>query len=118
MYDIALSREAGRLPEVTFVHPDGTRETHEARSGDSVMDCALDNGVKGIRAQCGGGCTCSTCHCYVESPWFERLPAPISDEEDMLEFAWERRPNSRLSCQVFVDDDLDGIVVHIPEQQA
>ncbi|MEJ2131612.1 MAG: 2Fe-2S iron-sulfur cluster-binding protein [Gammaproteobacteria bacterium] len=106
------------MPKVTFVQSDGARETHEAASGDTVMDCALDNGVAGIRAQCGGGCTCSTCHCYVESPWFDKLDTPISDELDMLAFVWERRPNSRLSCQIFLDDDLDGIVVHIPAQQA
>ncbi|MCZ6870325.1 MAG: 2Fe-2S iron-sulfur cluster-binding protein [Gammaproteobacteria bacterium] len=106
------------MPRITFVHFDGARETHGAHVGDTVMDCALDNSVRGIKAQCGGGCTCSTCHCYVESPWFEQLPPPISDEQDMLEFVWERRDNSRLSCQVFVDDDLDGIVVHIPEMQA
>jgi 2Fe-2S ferredoxin len=77
------------------------------------MDCAVDNGVPGIAAQCGGGCTCSTCHCYVPAPWFERVGAPVGDERDILEYVPEYRPDSRLSCQIVLTEALDGIVVHI-----
>jgi 2Fe-2S ferredoxin len=81
------------------------------------MDCALDNRVNGIKAQCGGGANCSTCHCYVESPWFERLPACTLLENELLEFVWERKPNSRLACQVIMTDELDGIRVRMPAKQ-
>jgi len=105
------------LPRVTFVQPDGTTESHQARVGDSVMDCAVDNGVAGIRAQCGGGCTCSTCHCYVRSPWFERIGAPVGDEKDILEYVPEVRANSRLSCQIELSETLDGLEVEVPEPE-
>ena len=88
------------MVDVTFIHPDGRRETHPIQAGYTVMDAALDNGVAGIEAQCGGGCTCSTCHCYVEPNWFTRLPPPIQDELDLLEYVYERAPNSRLSLSL------------------
>jgi 2Fe-2S ferredoxin len=106
------------VAKVTFVHPDGSRETHLAVAGETVMDCALDHGVVGIRAQCGGACTCVTCHCYVESPWAERLVQPRADELEMLEYAWARESNSRLACQVVLDETYTGIVIRIPRQQA
>ena len=79
--------------KVTFEHPDGARETHAANAGETVMDCALDHGVVGIKGQCGGACTCVTCHCYVAPEWFERLAVVHSDELEMLEYAPARRPN-------------------------
>ena len=82
------------------------------------MDAALDNGIAGIKAQCGGGCTCCTCHCWVRQPWFERLPPPHQDERDMLDYAWGRGVNSRLSCQIELTDLLDGIEVDVPQQQS
>jgi 2Fe-2S ferredoxin len=106
------------LPRVIFVQPDGSRESHLAPVGDSVMDCAVDNGVAGIAAQCGGGCTCSTCHCYVPAPWFGRVGAPVGDEKDILEYVPEYQANSRLSCQIALTEDLDGIVVEIPTPAA
>ena len=105
------------MPKVVFVQPDGSRETHEAPSGHSVMDCAVDNGVAGIAAQCGGGCTCSTCHAVVAEPWFSRLGPPVGDEADILEFVPERRPASRLTCQVVLKPELDGMVVHVVEEE-
>lgn len=104
--------------QVNFVHPDGSRETWSANPGESVMDCALDNGVAGIRAQCGGGCTCCTCHCYIDSPWFEALEAPHPDELDLLPYAFEPAGSSRLSCQVRLTPALSGIVVRIPAEQS
>ena len=78
------------------------------------MDCAVDNGVAGIYAQCGGGCTCSTCHGVVANHWFGRVGGPEGDERDILDFVPERRPTSRLTCQIVLDDALDGLVIHIP----
>lgn len=81
------------------------------------MDAALDNAVDGIIAQCGGGCTCSTCHCYVDEAWAKQIPGPSSDELELLEYVYERGPTSRLACQVFVNDTEDGIVVRLPDRQ-
>lgn len=106
------------MPRVTYVQSDGSALTCRLAEGASVMDGALDNGVPGIKAQCGGGCTCATCHCYVRSPWFEKLPEPIQDETDMLAYVWEPRANSRLSCQVRVTAELDGMIVDVPQEQA
>jgi len=100
--------------KITFVQPDGSRQVLEATDGESVMDCAVDHGVPGIRAQCGGGCTCSTCHCYLEGSWFVRSGPLEPDEKDILEFVPERRSNSRLTCQVPISERLDGMIVHIP----
>lgn len=106
------------MPTVIYVQSDGTRTRCELASGDSVMDGALDNDIPGIVAQCGGGCTCATCHCYVHEPFLSRLPPPHPDELDMLEYVWQRRPGSRLSCQVIPDAGTDGMVVTIPAGQA
>ncbi len=106
------------MPKVTFEHPDGARETHTANAGETVMDCALDHGVVGIKAQCGGACTCVTCHCYIAPEWFERLGVVHSDELEMLEYAPARRPNSRLACQVVLDAACDGIVVRIADSSS
>ena len=117
-YNAGVERpEPAERPEIVFVHPDGRREAHSVAPGETVMDCALDNGVAGIVAQCGGGCTCSTCHCYVDEPWLALLPAMIDDERALLEYVWEWRHDSRLSCQIFVTPALDGIVVRLPERQ-
>ncbi len=106
------------MPTVIYVQADGTRNCCTLKPGDSVMDGALDNGIPGIKAQCGGGCTCATCHCYVRSPWFEQLPDPIDDEKDMLAYVWQPRYNSRLSCQVKVSQALDGMIIDVPRHQA
>jgi len=78
------------------------------------MDCALDNGVPGIAGQCGGGCTCGTCHCYVADAWVDRVPAPEADELELLEYLPGRRPESRLACRIALDPTLDGLTVRIP----
>lgn len=102
------------MPTVTFVHPDGRRESHSAPVGDSVMDCALDHHVAGIRGQCGGACNCSTCHCFVEPPWRDRVQPPAADELELLSLVDTRRASSRLGCQIELTDALDGLVVHVP----
>lgn len=106
------------MPQVTYVQPDGSRATCHLSAGESVMDGALDNDVPGILGQCGGGCTCATCHCYVPTAFLERLPPAHGDEVEILAYVRGRRPNSRLACQIRVDDDLDGLVVEVPPDQA
>jgi 2Fe-2S ferredoxin len=107
------------MPRVTYVHLNGERETLDVADGTSVMQAARAGGIVGIVAECGGSLMCATCHVYVEEGFLELAP-PVSEEEDeMLEFtASGRKPNSRLSCQLVMSDALDGIVVHIPEEQA
>ena len=105
------------MPDVTYVQPDGSRTTCVLTPGESVMDGALDNGIPGILGQCGGGCTCATCHCYVQAPFFDRLPAPHPDEAEILEYVLGRRAHSRLACQIFPDECLSGMVVEVPARQ-
>lgn len=106
------------MPQITYVDADGRSESFEIAEGMSVMQGATGNGVDGILAECGGNCMCATCHVYVESAQLALLPA-ISEEEDALldGAAAERRPNSRLSCQIKVTPSLDGLVVHLPDRQ-
>ncbi len=106
------------MPKVTYVHPDGTRDELEVVSGKTVMLAAISHGIDGIVAECGGNCMCATCHVYVEPDQLARLP-PMSDDEDALldGTAAERRPNSRLSCQLKMSPELDGLVVHLPDRQ-
>jgi 2Fe-2S ferredoxin len=82
------------------------------------MENAIRNGIPGIEAECGGACACATCHVYVAEEWREKTGAPEPMEEDMLDFAIDLRPNSRLSCQIHVSDELDGLVISIPAKQA
>lgn len=107
------------MAKVTYVQPDGARETFDIATGKSLMLGAQSNGVAGILGECGGQAMCATCHVYVDAAGLDLLP-PMSDEEDaMLEdTASERKPTSRLSCQLEAGDDLDGIVVYLPEEQA
>lgn len=106
------------MPVVTFIRPDGSSQRCQIAHGESVMDAALDHGVPGIRAQCGGGCTCATCHCYVLSPAAHALPPPHPDEVDMLAYVWQPQANSRLACQLRLDGALTEIVVEVPARQA
>lgn len=105
------------MPKVIFIQTDGRSQSVEIKAGDTVMDAALDHNIAGIKAQCGGGVTCSTCHCYVEEAWIDLLPEPISDERDMLAYVWKPHKTSRLCCQLVVTNKLDGIVIFIPEKQ-
>ena len=105
------------MPKITFIQPDGTHMTIDARAGGTAMEAARDNNIRGIRAECGGECSCSTCHCYVDDAWLARLPHRKDDETSLIEFAWEPRAASRLACQLLVTDALDGLVLHVPEKQ-
>ena len=106
------------MPKVNFTLADGGRLTLSGAVGDTVLDVALDNNVPGILGQCGGGCTCCTCHCWIAPRWHAYLAAPHPDELDMLEYAWGYNQTSRLACQVVLDDRLEGLEVSIPEQQS
>ena len=105
------------MAKVTFVQPDGTRQEVEAEPGLTVMEAAKLNNVPGIEAECGGACACATCHVYVEAAWREKTGKPSSMEEDMLDFAFDVREESRLSCQMKVSSELDGLVVRVPGKQ-
>ena len=106
------------MTKLTFIAPDGARHEVEAENGSTVMESAIRNGVPGIEAECGGACACATCHVYVDEAWFETTGEPQPMEQDMLDFAYDVRPTSRLSCQIRVRDELDGLVVSVPERQA
>ena len=107
------------MTTITFIHPDNRSETVEAKDGATLMLAALTHGVDGIVAECGGNAVCATCHVYVDDAWTSKLE-PVSDDEDALldGTAAERRPNSRLSCQIKVQPALAGLVVHIPDRQS
>ena len=101
------------MPRITYVDVDGTRYDCEIASGLSLMEGAINNGVPGILAICGGSCACSTCHAYIDDAWAERVGGPNDIEDATLDLANDRRPTSRLTCQVQIDDALDGLVVHV-----
>jgi 2Fe-2S ferredoxin len=106
------------MARITYIEHDGTKHEVDVPNGLTVMEGARDNGIPGIEADCGGACACSTCHVYVDDAWIERLPPRDPMEEDMLDFAWEPDPlASRLTCQLKVSDELDGLVVRMPEKQ-
>src|SRR5204863_864095 len=106
------------MAKIHFVDHSGEKRTIEVENGATVMEAAIRNAVPGIEAECGGACACATCHVYVDEAWREKVGAPTPMEEDMLDFGFDVRPNSRLSCQIKVSDDLDGLVVSTPERQA
>lgn len=101
------------MPKITYIDTDGSRHDCVVKNGLSVMEGAITNGVAGILAICGGGCACSTCHAYIDPAWVDRVGAPSEVESSTLDLANDRRPNSRLTCQIEVTDKLDGLVVHV-----
>ncbi len=105
------------MPRITFVEHDGTEHQVETEGGISLMNVALDNLVPGIDADCGGECSCATCHVVVDGQWMATVGQPNDREEAMLDLNPEREPNSRLSCQIPVTDELDGLKVQVPEFQ-
>ena len=106
------------MAKITYIAHDGTKFEVDAENGTTVMENAIKNSVPGIEAECGGACACATCHVYVDEAWAEKAGSPEAMEEDMLDFAFEVQPTSRLSCQIKVTDELDGIVVRVPKKQA
>lgn len=105
------------MPRLTFIDSTGNSRVVEAENGATVMETAVRNGVPEIEAECGGACACATCHVYVADDWLAAVGKPAPMEEDMLDFAFDVRPNSRLSCQIKVTEALDGLVVTTPVRQ-
>ena len=106
------------MARITYIEFNGKEHVVDVANGMTVMEGARDNNIPGIEADCGGACACSTCHVYVDEVWVDRLPPKEAMEEDMLDFAWEPDPErSRLTCQLKVTDELDGLVVRMPEKQ-
>jgi 2Fe-2S ferredoxin len=106
------------MAKITYIDSGGTARTVEGETGSTVMETAIKNGVPEIEAECGGACACSTCHLYIDEAWREKVGEPSPMEADMLDFAFEVKPNSRLSCQIKVSEELDGLVVTTPSRQA
>lgn len=106
------------MAKITFIEDNGTSRTVEAENGSTVMEAAIRNSIPGIEAECGGACACATCHVYVDPAWVGALKPAQPMEEDMLDFAFDVRDNSRLSCQIKVSDALDGLIVRTPARQA
>ena len=106
------------MAKISFVDHTGETRIIDVENGATVMEAAIRNAIPGIEAECGGACACATCHVYVDEAWRDKVGGPSPMEEDMLDFGFDVRPNSRLSCQIKVSDELDGLVVSTPERQA
>jgi ferredoxin, 2Fe-2S len=106
------------MPKITFIEANGTARTVEGETGSTVMETAIRNAIPGIEAECGGACSCATCHVYVDDAWTAIVGKAAPMEEDMLDFAFDVRSSSRLSCQIKVRAELDGLVVNTPAKQA
>ena len=105
------------MPKITYIENSGQSHTVEVANGMTVMEGAVQNNIPGIDADCGGGMACATCHVYVKEDWLNKLSKKEDGEEDMIDMAFEPKKNSRLSCQLLVSDELDGLVVNIPSKQ-
>ncbi len=103
------------MPKITYITPDGERHAVDVPMGYTVMEGAINNDIAGIVAECGGACACATCHSYIDNSWLDKMP-PIDDMEDsMLDAAYERKKNSRLTCQIEVTDEMDGLIIHVAD---
>tara|TARA_B100000242_G_scaffold278288_1_gene235782 strand:+ start:191 stop:511 length:321 start_codon:yes stop_codon:yes gene_type:complete len=105
------------MTKITYIEHNGTPHTVDVENGLTVMEGALQNNVPGIDADCGGGMACATCHVYVKDEWFDKINKKNEGEDDMLDQAFEPKKNSRLSCQITVSDEIDGLVVDLPSKQ-
>jgi ferredoxin, 2Fe-2S len=105
------------MAKITYIEFDGKEHVLEAAPGVSVMQCAINNNVRGIIAECGGACSCATCHVYVDPAWVDAVEPKSQLEEDMLDAVCDLKPNSRLACQIPVTEQLEGLVVHMPQKQ-
>ena len=105
------------MTKITYITHDDKSFSIDVQNGLSVMEGAVQNDIPGIDADCGGGMACATCHVYINNEWFNKLPPKENGEEDMLDMAFEPKKNSRLSCQIIVSDELEGLIVKIPSKQ-
>jgi len=106
------------MAKITYITHDNQNHTVEVQNGLTVMEGAVQNDIPGIDADCGGGMACATCHVYINDEWFDKLPSKDDGEEDMLDMAFEPKKNSRLSCQITISNELDGLIVNIPSKQS
>ena len=105
------------MAKIKYIEHNGKEHDIEVQNGLTVMEGAVQNDISGIDADCGGAMSCATCHVYVKEDWYDKLPKKEMGEDDMLDQAYEPKSNSRLSCQIMVSDDLDGLSVYMPEKQ-
>ena len=105
------------MAKIKYIEHNGKEHVVEVQNGLTVMEGAVQNNIPGIDADCGGSMACATCHVYVKEDWFDKINKKNEGEDDMLDQAYEPKKNSRLSCQIIVSDDLDGLVVDMPEKQ-
>ena len=105
------------MANIKYIEHNGKEHIVEVQNGLTVMEGAVQNDIPGIDADCGGSMSCATCHVYVKEDWYDKLPKKELGEDDMLDQAYEPKSNSRLSCQITVSDELNGLVVHLPEKQ-
>ena len=105
------------MPKIVFIDADDTTKEVQAEVGQSLMSAEVQNGIDAFAAECGGSCACGTCHCYIDGAWTDRLPSPDYQEQDMIECVVNPNERSRLSCQITISADLDGLVVHLPAAQ-
>lgn len=105
------------MPKVIFVLPDGNRREVDVENGYSVMEAAINNNIDGIVAECGGACACATCHSYIDDDWIAKMPEMDDMEDSMLDAAYDRKDSSRLTCQLEMNDDWDGLIVHVAENE-
>ena len=106
------------MPKITYVNCKGSSKTIDVENGLTVMEGAIQNDIPGIDADCGGSMACATCHVYVEEKWLDKIPKAEEAEVDMIDMAYEPKKNSRLSCQLIVSDELEGLTVTTPAQQS
>ena len=106
------------MSKVIYITPNGERIEVEVENGYSIMEGAINNNIDGIVAECGGACACATCHSYIDDNWLSRLPEMDDMEDSMLDAAYERQSNSRLTCQIEMNDDLDGLIIYIADNEA
>ena len=106
------------MPKITYIEQSGNKKTVEVANGLTVMEGAVQNNIPGIDADCGGGMACATCHVYVKDEWLNKLTKPEDGEQDMIDMAFEPKKNSRLSCQIIISDELEGLEVTTPVKQS
>tara|TARA_X000000368_G_C22952380_1_gene677232 strand:- start:705 stop:1025 length:321 start_codon:yes stop_codon:yes gene_type:complete len=106
------------MPKITYIEQSGNKKTVEVANGLTVMEGAVQNNIPGIDADCGGGMACATCHVYVKDEWLNKLTKPEDGEQDMIDMAFEPKKNSRLSCQIIISDELEGLEVTTPAKQS
>ena len=105
------------MAKITYIEHSGKKHTVEVANGLSVMEGAIENNIPGIDADCGGGMACATCHVYVKEEWFDKINKKNEGEDDMLDQAFQPKKNSRLSCQINISEEINGLVVNLPEKQ-